>query len=97
LALTTRPSQPSEGRTAAVVAVATPPHPFERAERHEEGVGAGETDYLAGDVGRGAGLDHHAGTDRHGVDRPSQLDHQAAHADDAALDLDAVEFADLVG
>ena len=31
------------------------------------------------------------------MDRPGDLDHQPAHADDAAVDLDAVEFGDLLG
>ena len=31
------------------------------------------------------------------MDRPGDLDHQPAHADDAAVDLDAVEFVDLFG
>ena len=43
------------------------------------------------------GLDQHARADRHGMDRPGDLDHQAAHADDAAIDLDAVELRDLLG
>ena len=42
------------------------------------------------------GLDHDAGADRHGVQRARDLDHQAAHADHAAVNLDAVEFLDLL-
>jgi hypothetical protein len=48
---------------------------------------------LAGD--RLVGLD--PGTGRHLVDRTGDLDHEAAHADDAAVDLDPVQFADLFG
>ena len=76
---------------------AAAPHALERAERHQERVGARKSNHLAGDVAAGAGLDHDAGADRHGVDGPGGLDHQAAHRDDAAVDLDAVELVDLVG
>ena len=31
------------------------------------------------------------------MDRTGDLDHEAAHADDAAVDLDPVQFADLLG
>ena len=31
------------------------------------------------------------------MERPGDFDHQAAHADDPAIDLDAVEFVDLFG
>ena len=39
----------------------------------------------------------HPRPDRHGVDRPGHLDHQPAHADNPAVDLDPVEFRDLFG
>ena len=44
-----------------------------------------------------ARLDGEPGADRHGVDRPCHLDHQPAHADDAAIDFDAVEVGELFG
>ena len=101
MALTTRPSQPSEGRTAAGDrrddGAAAAPHAFERAERHQERIVAGKADDLAGDRAAGRGLDQHLGADRHGVDRSRDLDHQAAHADHPAVDLDAVQFSDLFG
>ena len=77
--------------------LAAAPHAFERRERHQQRVGAGEADDLAGDEAAGAGLDNDARADRHGVDRSRDLHHQAAHADDAAVDLDVVEFGDLFG
>ena len=44
-----------------------------------------------------AGLDHDAGADRHRVDGTRDLDHQAAHADHPAIDIDAIDVADLFG
>ena len=98
----TRPSQPGDGRTdAAAVAhdgAAAAAHAFERAERHQEGILAGEADDLAGDVAAvAAAFDHDPGADRHGMDRSGDLHHQAANADDAAIGFDAVEFCDLFG
>jgi hypothetical protein len=69
-------------------------HAFERRERHQQRVGAGEAHHLARD--RLTGLDHHPCTDRHRVDGAGDLDHEAAHADDATVDLDPVELADLL-
>ena len=43
------------------------------------------------------GLDGEPGADRHGLDGPGDLHHQPAHADHAAVDLDAVEVGDLLG
>src|SRR5713226_8668488 len=76
---------------------AAAPHPFERRERHEERVGPGEADHLAGDGRPLPGLDPDPRADRHGVDRPGDLDHEAAHADDAAIDLDPVQLGNLLG
>ena len=38
------------------------------------------------------GLDRHPSADRHGMDRPGDLHHQAAHADDPAVDFDRVDL-----
>ena len=101
IALTTRPSQAADGRTwldgigndrAAAAA-----HAFEAGERHHDGIVAGEADDLAGDEAVPAGVDHDARADRHRVDRTRDLHHQAANADDAAINIDAVDVADLFG
>ena len=100
IALTTRPSQPADGRTAAATdghhRAAAAPHPFERRERHQQRIGAGKADHLAGDQPAG-GLDRDPGAHRHGMQRARHLDHQAAHADHPAIDLDRVELVDLLG
>jgi hypothetical protein len=70
---------------------------FERPERHQQRVGAGESNHFANDIAAGAGLDHHPRAHRHGVDRSRDLNHQPAHADDAAVNLDPVQFLDLLG
>ena len=57
----------------------------------------GEADDLAGDRPADRGFDGQTRADRHGVDRPGDLDHQPAHADHAAIDLDAVDIDDLFG
>ena len=44
-----------------------------------------------------AGLDHDTGADRHRVNRPRDLDHQAADADHAAIYVDAVDVGNLFG
>ncbi|MGY3363715.1 hypothetical protein ACVWZL_000840 [Bradyrhizobium sp. GM2.4] len=66
-------------------------------ERHHDGVVAGEADHLAGDGTVAAGLDHEPRADRHRMDRTGDLDHQAAHADHTAINIDAVNVADLFG
>ena len=76
---------------------AAAPDPFERAERHQQCVGAGKAHHLARNIGPLPGLDRDARADRHGVDRPGDLHHQAAHPDHAAVDLDRVELLDLLG
>ena len=98
----TRPSQPlrrpHRRRGGADDGAAAAAHPFERAERHQQGILAGEADHLAGDVAAiAAALDHDPGADRHGVDRSGDLHHQAADPDDAAIGFDAVELRDLFG
>src|SRR5262249_16869924 len=70
-------------------------HAFERREWHQQRIGTGEAHHLAQDWL--AGLDHHPRPDRHRVNGARDLDHEAAHADDAAIDLDPVEVADLFG
>ena len=60
---------------------------------------AGKTDHLAGDrheLALDLGFDDDAGADRHGVQRTGHLDHQAAHADHAAVNLVSVQFLDLL-
>ena len=60
---------------------------------------AGKTDHLARDrhePALGLRLDDDAGADRHGMQRTGHLDHQAAHADHAAVNLVSVEFLDLL-
>ena len=69
----------------------------EAAERHQHGVVAGEADHLARDETVRAGLDHHPRADRHGVDGPGDLDHQPAHADDPAINVDGIDVGDLLG
>src|SRR4029079_8354404 len=70
---------------------------FEAGERHHHRIVPGEADHLGGDEAVGAGFDHDAGADRHRMHRPRDLDHQPANADHAAIDIDAVEVADLLG
>ncbi len=90
--------RPHRRRGGADDGPAAAPHPFERAERHQQRILAGETDHLAGDIAFvAAGLDHDPRADRHGVDRSGDLDHQAAHPDDPAIGLDSVELRDLFG
>ena len=95
----TRPSQAGDGRTwlAAVGdhGAATAPDSVEAAERHHDGVAAGEADDFGRDEAAPAGLDHDPRADRHGVNRAGDLDHQAAHAHDTAIYIDAVDIADL--
>jgi hypothetical protein len=76
---------------------AAAPHPFKPGERHHHRVAAVEADDLGRDEAIAAGLDHDAGADRHRVNGACDLDHQAAHADDAAINIDAVDVADLLG
>jgi hypothetical protein len=42
-------------------------------------------------------LDDDACANRHGIERTGHLDHKAAHPDHAAIDIDTVEFVDLLG
>src|SRR4051812_29391589 len=55
----------------------------------------GKSNHFAGNW-LGRGFDHDAGADRHGMQRPRHLDHQAAHADNPAIGFDAVELLDLL-
>ncbi len=72
-------------------------HPVQAGERHHDSVVAGEADHLAGNGTVRAGLDHEPRTDRHRVNGSGHFDHQAANADHAAIDVDAVDVADLFG
>ncbi len=89
------------GRTwlAALAITARQPRrtPSSAGERHHHGVVAGEADHLARDETVAAGFDHDAGADRHRMNGAGDLDHQAAHADHAAINIDAVDIADLLG
>ena len=101
IALRTRPSQ--ERRRPHLACgigdhgAAAAPDAFETGERHHHGIVAGEADHLGRDETVAAGLDHDAGADRHRMDGAGDLDHQAAHADHAAIDIDAVDVVDLFG
>ena len=100
IALTTRPSQPADGRTAPATEVTTARQPRRTPSSGANGISsafAPEKPTTSQGYARPAGLDDDPRADRHGVDRPRDLDHQAAHADDAAVDLDPVEFGDLLG
>ena len=102
MALTTRPSQPCDGRTAPGAADTTARQPRRTPSSGANGISsalrAGKADHLAGDRrGRAPVSIDDARADRHRVERTRDLDHQAAHADDAAVDLDAVQFGDLFG
>src|SRR6202044_2645873 len=76
---------------------ATAPHAFEAGEWHHHGVIATEPDDLAGDQAIAAGLDHDTGADRHRMNRAGDLHHQAPHANHAAINIDAIDIADLLG
>ena len=96
-----RPSQPAEGRTAPATEVTSARQPRRTPSSGANGIServkAGKADDLAGDVfSRGVSMTTRAPTDI-ACRRPGGLDHQAAHADDTAVDLDAVEFVDLFG
>src|SRR6185437_7777296 len=89
-----RPHRAGGGRDHRAAAT---PHPVKSRERHCQRIAVGKADYLAGDGAAGAGLDDQPGANRHGVDRTGDLDHEPTHADDAAVDLHAVEVAYLLG
>ena len=101
MALSTRPShrrrRPHLACGIGDHGAAAAPHAFEAGERHHHRIVAGEADDLGGDEAVAAGLDHDAGADRHRVNGSGDLHHQAAHADDAAIYVDAVDVADLFG
>ena len=98
-ALTTRPSQPAEARTApatVVTAARQPRRTLEWRQGHEQRVPTRKSHDLARNrLARRLNNDTRA--DRHRVQRPCDLDHQPAYADDAAVEDDTVEFADLLG
>jgi hypothetical protein len=99
IALTTRPSHPADGRTAAATAVTTARHPRRTPSSGANGISRAcapeNPNHLARDGATVAGLDNHARTHRHGVDRARDLDQEAAHPHDSAVDLDRVELGDL--
>src|SRR6202030_1213546 len=76
---------------------AAAPHPVKAGERHHHRIVAGEADDFAGDETVAAGVDHDARPDAHGVNGAGDLHHQAAYADHAAIDVDAVDVANLLG
>ena len=89
--------RPHQSRGIGDDGTAAAPDPVEAGERHHHGVVAGEADHLGRDEAVAAGLDHDTGADRHRVNRPGDLDHQAADADHAAINVDAVDVGDLFG
>ena len=89
--------RPDRGRGGRHDGAAAAPDPVERRERQGPCVPAGEADGFAGKAAAGPRLDGQTGADRHGVDRSGHLNHAAAHADDASVDLDAIDIADLLG
>ena len=74
---------------------AAAPDTVEPCERHYDGIVAIKADHFGRDEAVAAGVDHNAGADRHRVDGASDLDHQPAHADHAAINIDAVDVTDL--
>ena len=100
MALTTRPSQACDGRTAARTADTTARQPRRTPSSGANGISSAlppEKPTTSQGIGLAlAGLDDDAGADRHGVQRPGHLDHQAAHADHPAVNLDSVQFLDLL-
>ena len=75
---------------------ASAPHAFERSERHQQRKRPGKSDHFTRNILAGR-LDDHPRADRHGMQRSCDFHHQPAHANDAAVDLDAVQFVDLFG
>jgi len=70
---------------------------FKAGKRHHHGIVAAKADHLRGDETIAAGLDHDPRANRHRMNGACDLHHQATHADDAAINLDAVDVADLLG
>ena len=101
MALTTRPSQlwlgSHRGGGRRNDGAAAAPHPFEVGKRHQQRPRPGKADHLARDGALRRGLDQDAGADRHGVEGAGDLDQEAAHRRDAAIDLDRAQLADLFG
>ena len=64
------------------------------AEGHDQRLVAGEADDLAGNARARRDLDADAPAQAHRTDRPGDLDEQAAHADDAAIDRHAFDMLD---
>ena len=75
---------------------AAAPNAFERRKRHQQSVAAGKSDHLAG-YGLRRRLNNDPRADRHRMQRAGDLNHQPAHADHTAVDLDTVELVDLFG
>ena len=100
MALSTRPSQRSDGRTALAelltARAAAAPHTLKRAVGHGQSQSAGKADHLTRNTGAVAAVQRQARADRHGVNGPGDLDHQPAHADDPAINLDPVNIPDLL-
>ena len=99
MALTTRPSQAGDGRTAPAIALTTARQPRRTPSSAANGISRAcaprKANHLARNRAGSAGLDHHPGADRHGMDRARHFHHQPAHPDHAAVDLDPVELGDL--
>jgi hypothetical protein len=90
MALTTRPSQPSEGRTAPATGDTTAGSRAARLRARRTASAArcaGKADHLAGDRRPApVSISTRAPTDMAWIG--PRLDHQAAHADDASVNLD---------
>jgi hypothetical protein len=95
MALSTRPSQPCDGRTEPATEVTIARQPRRTPSSAPNGIT--KADHLTGDRAVIAGLDQQPRPDRHGVDRSRDLDHQPAHPDHPAVNLDPVELGDLFG
>src|ERR1039458_10827614 len=95
MALTTWPSQRSDGRMvpAAVATTARQPRrtPSSAANGMAKRMATGKTHYLARDRRPDASLDRQPRADRHGVDRPRPFHHQPHHATPPAINLHAFE------
>jgi hypothetical protein len=100
-ALTLRAAEPAgrrphRARDRCHQRAAAAAHALQRRKGHEQRVWSGKADDLARDILAGR-FDHHPRTDRHGVQWAGDFHHQPAHADNAAVDLDTVEFVNLLG
>jgi hypothetical protein len=99
-ALTTRPSHPTDGRTAPGTAETRARHPRRTPSSGANGIksakGPENPTTSLGIFLPGVSIITRAPTDI-ACSGPATSNHQPAHADNAAVDLDAVKFVDLFG